>query len=239
MSAKADEAGFTLIEAVIAIMVISIAVVTLVGGLVSMIQLTQAHRGHAVAETAARSFGQAVVATAQSSAELATAVSASATSITVEDASALPAEGAASYLLLDREVVRLSAVNRTSGVLTVVRAQGGTTAAAHTADAAVVPLLRCPSAAALTPPSGSYRLAGGVSATVTSVEYLDPATGAFTSTSASSCLTRYQELCPGSTLLPECGTGYFRVAVAVSTSGDSRLRDVAATTRVLVRSGSA
>lgn len=234
-----DEGGFTLIEAVIAIMVISIAVVTLVGGLVSMIQLTQAHRGHAVAEAAARSFGQAVVATAQSSAGLASGVSASATSITVEDASTLPPAGASSYLLLDREVIRLSAVDRTTGVLTVARAQGGTTGAAHSADAAVVPLLRCPTASQLTPPAGAYEVATGVTPTITAVEYLDSTTGAFTSTSAGSCLARYEELCPAPTLLPECGTGYFRVSVSVSTAGDSRLRNVAATTRVLVRSGSA
>lgn len=234
-----DEDGFTLIEAVIAIMVISIAVVTLVGGLVTMIQLTQAHRGHAVAETAVRSFGQAVIATAQSSAGLAAGVTASATSLTVDDASTLPAPGASTYLLLDREVVRLDAVDRATGVLTVARAQGGTTGAAHTAAAAVVPLLRCPTPTHLAPPTTAYRVATGVTPTITAVEYLDPATGAFTSTSAGSCLTRYQELCPGSTLLPECGTGYFRVSVSVTTSGDSRLRNVAATTRVLIRAGSA
>lgn len=234
-----DDGGFTLIEAVIAIMVISIAVVTLVGGLVSMIQLTQAHRGHAVVETAARSFGQAIVATAQSSAGLAAGVSASATTIDVEDASALPAAGPESYLLVDREVIRLAAINRTTGRLTVERARGGTTGAAHTADAAVVPLLRCPTAAQLAPPSGSYKVATGVTPTITAVEYLDSTTGVFTSTSAASCLDRYEELCPAPTLLPECGSGYFRISVSVSTNGDSRLRNVAATTRVLVRSGSA
>lgn len=240
-----DDDGFTLIEAVISIMVISIAVVALVAGLVTMIQLTGNHRGHAVVETAARSFGQAIQATAQSSATLTSSVTAAATQISVTDASTLPrsaADGVTTYLSLEREVVVLTNINRTTNVLTVSRGAGGTTPAAHavtgTSAPRVFPLFRCPTSAQLTPPPTSYKVATNVTPSITAVEYLDPNTGLFTSTSASGCTTQYQTACPGTDVLPECGTGLFRVALSVSTAGDARLKNVAATSQVLVRTGS-
>jgi type II secretory pathway pseudopilin PulG len=234
-----DEAGFTLIEAVISIMVISIAVVALVGGLVTLIQLTQNHRGHAAVETATKSFAQAVQATGQAPARLSASVTAAATSITVSDATTLPNAGPNAYLLLDREIVRLTAVDRTTGVLTVVRGQGGTFAVAHPATSSVVPHLRCPRPAYLTPWTGAYQVATGVTPTISDVEFINPSTGVFTSTGASSCLADYGTNCPSSTLLPECGTRVFRVVIGVTSTGDSRLRNVSASTQVLVRRGSA
>lgn len=232
------EGGFTLIEAVIAIMIISIAVVTLVGALATMIKLSEEHRGHAVAETATRSFGQAVQALAQSSTPLSGPVSTTITpSMTVTDASILPPEGSNSFVLVNREIMRLTSVNRTNGALGVVRAQGGSTAATHATGAAVVPLLHCPEADTLTPPAGSFQTSTGVTATISSVEYWRPSSDSFVS--RSSCLADYEVECPSTELRPECSTGLFRVGITVTTTGDARLSGIGSTTRILVRSGSA
>lgn len=242
--ARQGDDGFTLIESVIAILVISIAVVTMVGFLTTMIALSQNHRGHAVAETAARSFGQAVQATAQASAALVApgVTSTTQTTFVVADATVLPGSG---HFLLDREIVLINSVNRTNGALTVTRAQGGTTPSTHlvtaTSTPKVLPLLTCPTPAQLTPHPSSYRSSPGVVLTVTKVEYVDPDTGLFTTTTPpnDACTDDYEELCPSGTLLPECGSGFFRVSISVTTGGDSRLNNVAAATQVLVRSGSA
>lgn len=238
--ARRHDQGFTLIEAVISIMVISIAVVALVGGLVTLIELTQSHRGHATVETATKSFGQAVQAAAQSPARLAEPVDALATSttITVLDATTLPEPSGNSYLLVDREIVKLNSVDRATGELDVTRGHGGTVASSHTTASSVVPVFRCPTKEDLVPWPSSYQVASGVTPTITDVQYVEPTTGEFTSTSSASCLTDYEQLCPGTTLLPECGTRLFRVIIAVSTAGDARLRNVSASTHVMVRTGS-
>ena len=62
MHRESRDDGFTLMEMVISIMVISVAVVALVGALATMLQLSGQHRGHAVVETGAHSFSQAVMA---------------------------------------------------------------------------------------------------------------------------------------------------------------------------------
>lgn len=235
---RRTDKGFTLIEAVISIMIISIAVVALVGGLVTLIQLTQSHRGHAIVETATKSFGQAVQAAAQSPARLAASINDSTTTITVVDATTLPVPGANSYLLLDREIVKLNTVDRLTGDLSVTRGQGGTTRSAHTTASSVVPHLRCPTATELTPWASAYQVAAGVTPTITDVEYVEPTTGDFTSTNSPSCISNYEVLCPAGALLAECGARFFRVSISISTAGDSRLRDVSGSTQVLVRAGS-
>lgn len=233
-----DDDGFTLIEAVIALMVMSIAVVALVGALVTMISLSEEHRGHAVAETAARSFGEAVQASAQSSTPLTTAEAAVTGTVTfrVADATTLPPAGSNSYLLVDREVVRLTSIDRNTGDLTVVRAQGGSVAAAHAIGAGVTPLLHCPQVADLTPPTTAYTAATGVLPTITAVEYWRTSSSSFVN--RTNCLADYDTLCPSNTLLPECSAGLFRLSISVTTSGDSRLNGISTTTRVLVRDGS-
>lgn len=229
-----EDDGTTLIETVIAMLVMSIAVVALVSALASMISLAEGHRGHAVSETAARSFGQAVQAMAESSASL---VSDAGTKLTVADASTLPPAGSNSYLLVEREVVQVTAIDRTTGVLNVVRGAGNSTQVTHPAGTSVVPLLHCPSVADLTPPPSAYTVANGVSAVVSTVEYWQPSTSTWVGQSA--CLTNYQQYCPAPSLLPECSAGLFRVAVTISTAGDSRLKGIGTTTQVLVRTGSA
>ena len=237
--------GLTLIEVVIAMLILSVAVITLVGGLATMVELSKEHRGHAAAETAARSFGQAVQAVAQTSTPLTATISAGATSITVADATTLPAAGSNSYLLVEREVMRVTGINRASGVVTVVRGEGRSTATGHSSGTDVVPLLHCPEASTLTPDPSLYPTATGVSASITRVEYWRPATTSF-STSRNDCLADWAIYCDQAVaatevdeLLAECNPGLFRVTVAVTSGGDSRLRGVGATTAVLVRTGSA
>lgn len=246
--ASRDDSGLTLIEAVIAMGILAVAVITLVGGLASLSLLSQEHRGHAVAETATRSFGQAVQALAQSSSPLADPVNSTSTpSFTVSDATTFPPPSTDasrySYLLVDREVVRLTAVNRITGALTVVRGQGGTEAATHAADANVVPLLRCPHASTLTPVPATYTVTPGTVVSVDAVEYWSVTTSTFVN--QATCLTQYNALCPSSTLLPECSAGLFRVTLKVTGPDDARPAgiDTAAdgidtTTSLLVRSGS-
>ena len=246
-----DDDGLTLIEAVIAMLILSIAVITLVGALAVMVEGTRKHRGQAVTETASRSFAQAVQALAQSSTSLSSAVSASATSFTLSDDSTLPPASSSTYLLVDREIVRLDSYalsgGKRTGTIAVIRAQGGTTAAAHTAGTSVVPLLRCPTTALLTPDPGAYNLPPGAAATVTKVEYYDPADQSFSDPSTpdtsppsptSRCEQNYAVRCPGTTLSPECSTAVFRVSIEITTPGDSRLENVTTTTQVWVRSGS-
>lgn len=228
-----SDAGFTLLEMVIAIMVMSIAMVAIVAGLASMLQLSGEHRGHAVVETSAHSFSQAIEAAAQFQTKLSSGVSSSATSLPVADSSLLKA---GNYITVDRETMQVTGVG--SGTATVTRGvNGSSTQESHAAGALVNRILRCPDVLEMTPPAGSYQTAAGVSPpTVTSVEYWDPATNSFQPTSASACTTAYDVVCRGD-VLAECGTGLYRAAVALGTTGDSRLRNIASTTYVLVRTG--
>jgi type II secretory pathway pseudopilin PulG len=236
--------GFTLIEALIALLVMTIAVVTLAGAMATMIKMTREHRGHAVAETGARSFAQAVEATAQAPALLKVTASPSDTKIFVNDASALPAAGSSStYLLLDREVLVLEKVtDRASGELQVARGAGGSTAITHTVSAtlkpAVVPLLVCPSKVVLTPFSAAYKLTPGAKAEIIDVSYQKD-DGTFADTSGS-CLTDYskKKSCATGALLMECASAVFRVSVRITTPDDTRFNGIGASTMVLVRQGS-
>lgn len=236
--------GFTLIEAVIAILVMSIAVVGLFAALTNMYQVLQSHRGQAVAETAARSFGQAVQATAQSSTKLAAPAGAGAAALTVLDASSLPRAGAASYLSVGREVMLLDGdpTQNADGSwsVPVERGQGGSSVSAHTTSTAVLPLLRCPSSGAdsiLAPQAAAFQSTPGVEATIAEIEYWRSSSRTFVNQQA--CEDDFDELCPGSTLLPECSAGLYRLRITISTSGDDRFDDISAETRILVRSGSA
>lgn len=232
---NSGDEGFTLIEMVIAIMIMGVAVLTLVSALSTMLLLSGQHRGQAVIETSAHSFSQAVMATGQFSTTLTSGVTAAATSLPVKDATLL---SIGNYVSVDLETMRVTSVG--SGSVGVTRAvNSGSTATAHSSGASVNRLLKCPSAADLTPPSGTYATTPGVNVpTITAVEYWNPATSSFASTSASSCATSYNQVCAGD-ILAECGTGLYRATISVTTTGDSRLRSLTDTTSVLVRSGDA
>ncbi len=227
------DSGFTLLEMVIAIMVMSVAVVALVGALGSMLQLSGEHRGHAVNETGAHSFSQAVMAAGQATTTLTSGIGPSASSLPVADTS-LFKTGA--FVSVDLETMRITSVGPASiGVTRAVNP--GSSPTAHSSGALVSRLLRCPSAADLTPPAASYAKAAGVaSPSVTAVEYWDSAAAAFKATSDSSCTAAYDLICKGA-VLAECGTGLYRASVEITTVGDSRLRDLETTSAVLIRTG--
>ena len=234
----ATDEGMTLIEMVIAMLIMSIAVVTIVGALATMIELTAEHRGHAVIEAGTRSFGEAAQEQAKFTTKLTAGVTSGATTLPVADTSLLPrVDGTNTYVSVDREVMRVT--NISASALTVVRDVNGDAPAAHLSSAAVVPVLRCPSATQLTPASGTYALVTGVAPSITSVEYWNASTGTFQD--RASCLTNYDDTCAliDDVALPECGYGYYRAAVTVSTTAaDTRLRTITTATRILLRTGS-
>lgn len=229
------EGGFTLIEMVIAIMIMSIAVLTLVGALGSMLQLSGEHRGHAVNETGAHSFSQAVMAAGQFSTTLTSVVSNGAgdNTLQVADTSLFKV---GQHVSIDLETMLITSVGANSlGVSRPVNV--GSTRQAHASGALVSRLLRCPSTTDLTPPAPTYEKAPGVAApTVTAVDYWESSSGSFVATSNSSCMTSYDVICDGD-VLAECGSGLYRATIRVTTVGDARLRDLTTTSAVLIRSG--
>lgn len=237
-----SDEGFTLIESVIALLIMSVAVVTIVGALATMVQLVGSHRGQAVAETGARSLTQAVQAQAQAATTLKSGVSAGATTLPLVDASWFPPAGPDTFVTVDHEVMRVTAVNRANSSVTVERGVNdlSTSSAdddpvAHAAAAPVVPFTRCGGVAEYTPPAGSYEATGGTTQTLTGVEHWDRETGSFVSPGA--CRTAYDARC-GAVVLAVCSSGLARASVQVTTSGDSRLDGVQTTTTVLVRRAS-
>jgi prepilin-type N-terminal cleavage/methylation domain-containing protein len=231
VSTEPSEGGFTLIEVVIAMMVMSIAIVALVSGLASMLQLSGEHRGNAAIETTARSYAQAVEAAAQAQTSLTSAVSSTATTLPVQDASLFTA---GAYVSVDRETMTVTAVNTGANTLSVTRnTNGDATVYPHASGTLVNRLLQCPSKADLTPPSGSWTLTPGVQApSVSSVEYWN---GSAFDPSCTLVNPKYSA-CDGSIRLAECAVGLYRATVTVAAS-DSRFRNVKTTTTVLVRAG--
>jgi prepilin-type N-terminal cleavage/methylation domain-containing protein len=235
--------GFTLIEMVIAMLVMSIAVVAIVGALASMLRLSRDHRGHAVTETSARSFGQAIQAQAQFKTELSAGVDDATGTIPVNDASLLPPGGSNSYVIVDREVMKVTSVNAAAKTLSVQRGfNGATTAATHASGAGLVPVLHCPTSAQFTPASGTYEKSTAASASITNVEYWQSSSGTFT-TDQKACTDDYAVDCPVQSpstpsIEPECGDGLFRITILVKADNDPRLNGLDTTSQVLVRSGS-
>lgn len=257
-AARHRDTGFTLIEMVIAMLIMSIAVVTIVGALSTMITLTSEHRGHAAVEDAAHSFSQAVQAQAQFSTKLHAAVTnASATTISVDDASLIPpgsddtAAGVDTFLIINREVMHVDHVDRSNNTVKVDRHITGTPpASGHAQGDAVVPFTRCGGPALFTPDPSTYQSTPGLTTTVTTVEYWKPATGGGGSwVNQSTCKSDYTQIpSPCATngyIGPECGSGFRRVTLAIKSSDtsalnyDKRFRGVDTTTQVLVRRASA
>lgn len=233
MSTEPREDGFTLIEMIIALMVMSIAIVALVAGLASMLQLSGEHRGNAAVETTARSYAQAVEAAAQAQTTLTSGISATATTLPVQDASLFTV---GSYVSVDRETMTVKAVDAAGKTLTVTRnTNSDPTVYGHASGTSVNRLLMCPGLngeAGLTPPVGSWTVTPGVGTPAVSVEYWNGS-----SFSGSCSITNPSfPVCDGFTILAECARGLFRATISVAAS-DSRFRNVATTTTVLVRAG--
>lgn len=261
-AADRDDEGFTLVEMVIALLIMATAVITIVGALSSMFLLTSQHRGHAVVETTTRSFSQAIEAQGQFQTTLTAAVtSTSAGSVTVADASLLPPASDDSYVVIDREVMRITSVDRTADAgadsVSVTRGVTGSTAATHLAGATVTVFVRCSGSggggvtdelALFTPDASTYTATKGLVETVTAVSYWrpnpsSPGTGTFVDRDA--CESDFAARCTGGAVTPECMSGLVRVDVSTKSSVvagnaeyDARFRNVDSTTSVLVRRGS-
>ena len=231
------DGGFTLLEMVIAIMIMSVAVLTLVTALGSMLQLSGEHRGHAVNETGAHSFSQAVMAAGQFSTTLTAGVGVDPGDQTLQVADTTLFQ-TGQYVSVDLETMRITSVGSSS--LGVSRAVNpGSSRLTHATGALVSRLLRCPREADLTPPMTSYAKAAGVAPpVVTAVDYWDPSAALFTPTSSPSCLAAYNVICSGA-VLAECGSGLYRATIEITTNGDSRLGDLTTTSAVLIRTGGA
>lgn len=249
-SARRDDEGFTLIEAVMAIAIIGIAVVVLVGALVGLITSTQHHRGNVVAESATRSASAALIARSQARTSLTAALGATAgaATLSVGDSRQFPSSG---FVSVDLEIMRIT--GRSASTISVVRGAGraydawpggdSTSVVSHASGAPVAPALMCSTAAELTPDTTQYVVPTGVTVTVGAVEYWDLAAQAFIS-SRSSCISQYLERCTfddqnQEDLRLDCDAGLQRVTLATSTAGDSRYKGATGSTQILVRRGSA
>ena len=246
---RGADAGFTLIETLMALVIMSTAVVVLVGALAEVINQSQFHRGNAVAETVTRNYTQAVQAQVNYSSPLAVAVTPASSTITVQDGSGFAGTG---YVSVDREAMKVTA--RVGNVLTVARGASipadPASVVGHAVAAVVVPIYRCPTAAQLAPDVGAYPRPAGVAVTIDKVEYWNPAavTPQFVSdTSSASCGSTYDAACTytdtnDNPLVPDvrdqCDPGLYRLTITTSTGSSPGLKGVTASTQVLVRRGS-
>lgn len=251
--ARREESGFTLIEMVIAMLVMGIAVVGITAALAALIELTSAHRGHAVAETGLRSFAQAVEAQGLATFKLTGSPDGTHITVSTSDALLVPQTLTDSsgdhryYVQVDREVMRVMAVSGNS--LTVEKNINGATTS-HALGTDVVPFTKCGGKELYTPQPSTYQtvaegLAGAFTGTVNSVQFSrtaanpspDPVNPVTTVAliAQSDCDDDWDARCPVlADTEPECGYGLARVDVTVTTS-DSRLRNPLMSTSVQIR----
>ena len=248
--APRQDSGYTLVEVLIAMLILGIAVGALVLGLTSLMTYTREGRAHAIAETTSRSFSQAVMAQAQSGTVL---ISIDNNDImTVQQPDLLPPATSQAaddyYVAIEREVLRVTERNA-NGTFDVDRNVNDELAAVetHTGTPKVVPVLRCPGAAFLTPPASMYEGNVAATPTITAVQYWsDTNDGWFANQAA--CLAAFDAKCetrdspPEARWAPECSDGYFRVLINVPTT-DDRYNNVdnvkiSTQTDVIVRQGS-
>lgn len=245
-----DDSGFTLIESVIAMLVMTIAVVTIVGALATMITFIGEHRQHAVAETSTRSAGQLATATVMGT-SLASPITAGQTDgLPLTDVYRVLPEGggtastaahAETYVQIGAEVMRVRTRNEAAGTIDVERRVGwdaALPATGYSDDARVVPILRCPTAEQLEASVDTLVLGDGVTVAVPvdGVTYWKPGGIAGTYQNRTGCLADYNLRCPPPEALAECGFGLVRVRVQVDTPDDPRLNS--RETELLLRQGS-
>lgn len=232
----ADNEGFTLVEVLIAMLVMSIAVAAIIDGLTTMIGLGREHRGHAVMEGATRNGASSTVAVANGTTLLAP-LTTNSNELMVVDASLLPpptAEG--SYVTVGSEVMKITNRDTTSGKVEVSRRVNGETSSVAAAGSIVAPVLRCPTATQLSPTLPPSALPDGSTVQVTAVEYWVPGGTGGSFVDRTTCLTSYEARCPAPEVLIECGYGLVR-AVVRATTIDARLNGKTEETVVLVRQG--
>jgi prepilin-type N-terminal cleavage/methylation domain-containing protein len=244
------DSGFTLIETLMAVVIMSTAVVVLVSALAEVINQSQFHRGHAVAEAVTRNYNQAVQARVNYSSPLSAGIStlATTTTVVVQDGSGFAPSG---YVNVDRETMRVT--SRSGNTLSVLRGAAmnadDASVTTHSVGASVVPIYRCPGPAQFQPDTASYPRPTGVNVTINKIEYWNAvaAPAGFQDTSSPGCGSAYDAQCtytdsngvPGKPdVRDQCDPGLYRLSVTTTTTGSAGLKDIDTSTHVLVRRGS-
>lgn len=148
--ARRNEAGFTLVELLIALVIMGVAVVALVGALSTLVLSSTTHRGHSVIEASVHSYTDAVERWVGYNTSLTQDLTLNATTVHVASVSGLPTATNANgfYVTADQETMRVTAVNGGNDpTLTVQRGLGGI-AAAHSTGTSIAPMLLCASGTA-------------------------------------------------------------------------------------------
>ena len=236
--------GFTLVELLIAIVIMGTAVSVLVVAMGSLTAASQQSKASAVAENLTHNFAEAIQNKVSYTTTLSASLTAAATpaTITVADASGFASTPTASRpmdILIDQEVFTIKGVS--GNVLTLAtdgnngRGEAGTVAGDHAAGASVLQYFICPVATStsgttsdghvgyLTP--DNFQAPKDVnnnvlaSVSIPEVDYsLSATAGTFTSANnVSACINNYQTACPSNSFRPECDPGLARVDIRVTT----------------------
>lgn len=242
LNRRHEDEGFTLVELLIAVLIMTIAVGALVTALSTLSIASSNQRGHAVNETAARAFAENIQSKVSFETKVVGTLAAADDKICIADPinnflAPLPL-----YLVVDQEVVEadttasLATCAAPNVGLHVLRGFGNTTPAKHVGSG-VSQLFVCPGISSstrdvggfLTPVDGvkAYSPPTGVTATITGITYWNGATKKFDIGDEDGCWAAYETRCADADssftedknpidLLPECDAGLERVDIAVT-----------------------
>jgi prepilin-type N-terminal cleavage/methylation domain-containing protein len=250
---RTRDEGFTLVELLITIVIMGVSISVLVLAMSSLVVATQEHRGHAVSDSTARDFSEAMQQKVSWTTTLTADVDATgAVTLALRDpVSNFQTNTFPFNVLVDQEIMTVTAGSGSS--LTVTsgnRGAAGSSSAAHSSGATISQDFICPTATFAANPANhsGYLYPDGftqpinATASIGEIDYWNQTTNTFTAANATStCLGNFSTGsvgCPdNNTFLPECDPGYFRVQVHVATSLQN-LRNVTTDTWVLIRRGS-
>lgn len=263
---RRNDTGFTLVELLIAILIMGTAISVLVVAMGSLTVASQQAKGSAVAEGLSHTFAEAIQDKVSYTTTLAApgGLSAGATpsTITVSDAGGFkstPTTARPMDILIDQEVFTVTKI--AGNTLTLAtdgnngRGEAGTVAADHADGANVLQYFICPVATAtsgttsdghvgyLTPDNFSFPQdsAGRTLATasIAEINYVDDqSAGTFTSANnVAACINNYADACFGGSFRPECDPGMQRVDIRVQTAL-ANLQNVTTDGWIMVRRGS-
>ena len=253
-ASQRQDAGETLIEILITIVVLAITVTGLIGALTVAIVGTDTHRRLSDVEVVTRAYGEQVVdqATHQPTTTLAADTAVGATSISVASSTGFPAAPFTSLpitVAVDGEVTKVTKIVGTTWTV-------GALQETHTAGSVVQQYLFYDAVNGQCPSGSLFQLSAfSVPATTASVgkinvpqisaaEYFDSAGQPIASASCSSFWSTTGQPCklfdPAS--LPhetQCDVELIRLTISTTTTITGTQRSAAATTRVLIRRGNA
>jgi type II secretory pathway pseudopilin PulG len=254
-ASQRQDAGETLIEILLTVVVLAITVTGLIGALTVAIVGTDSHRRLSDVEVVTRAYGEQVVdqANHQPTTTLAADTDAGATSISVTSSAGFPAAPFTALpitIAVDGEVTKLTKIVGTTWTVAALQD-------AHTAGSSVQQYLFYDAVNGQCPTGTQFQLSAfSVPATVASVgkinvptvtataEYFDAAGQPITSASCSSYWSTSGQPCklfdpatqPHET---QCDVELIRLTISTSTTITGTQRSASTTTRVLVRRGNA